>query len=281
MLATNEIKTTLPFCLDSEYLMELAEKYRLAYAQADPFPHIVLDNFLPEPILDAVLQEFPQPNQIDWQQFNNLAEKKLASKSESHMGDMTRFLLYQLNSSIFIDFLEKLTGIDGLLPDPHFVGGGLHQIQSGGYLKVHVDFNRHERLKLDRRLNLLIYLNKDWHESYGGCLELWDRQSKVCHRKIHPFFNRCVIFSTTDFSYHGHPEPLTCPKDRTRKSLALYYYSNGRPQEEVSDEHSTIFCDQNGAIIPDEHLFKSFSGKSLIKKLLPPILFDILSAAKK
>lgn len=188
------------------------------------------------------------------------------------MGEMTRSLLYQLNSSTFITFLERLTNVDGLIPDPHFVGGGLHQIERGGFLKMHVDFNKHERLRLDRRLNLLIYLNKDWQEEYGGHLELWDKDVTQCSKKILPVFNRCVVFTTTDFSYHGHPEPLTCPEDRSRKSLALYYYSNGRPASEIRrghSEHSTLFRARPGETIHLEKEPIAVRVKASIKKLIP------------
>jgi Rps23 Pro-64 3,4-dihydroxylase Tpa1-like proline 4-hydroxylase len=268
------MQSTLMFYLDPKYLDDLATQYREAYAQAHPFPHIVIDNFLPEAILDKILEEFPQPKSIEWQKFENVSEKKLAASSEFQIQEMTRLLLYQMNGATFVNFLEKLTGIEGIIPDPHLVGGGLHQIERGGYLKIHVDFNKHGKLNLDRRLNLLLYLNKDWQEEYGGNLELWDRDMIKCQKKILPIFNRCVIFSTTDFSYHGHPEPLTCPEGRTRKSLALYYYSNGRPPEEVSNGHSTVFRAR-----PDEDLTEKISStektKIILKKLLPPIVFDL------
>lgn len=260
------------FCLDPKYLQDLALRHRDTYAQAEPFPHIVIDDFLPEFVLESILEEFPKANEIDWQKFDRPAEKKLASKHESQMGEATRSLLYQLNSATFIEFLEQLTGIEGIIPDPHFVGGGLHQIERGGFLKVHVDFNRHSRLKLDRRLNLLLYLNKDWKEEYGGHLDLWDRDMTQCVKKILPIFNRMVVFSTTDFSYHGHPEPLTCPEGRTRRSLALYYYTNGRPAEEVSDGHSTLFKARSADDIAEEKV--SLTPKEVLKKLLPPILID-------
>lgn len=260
--------------LDPDYLNSLAIKYCEAYSQANPFPHIVIDDFLPELRLDTILKEFPKVDSVDWQNFDSTAEKKLASKNELQMGDTTRILLYQLNSSIFINFLESLTGINGIIPDPHFLGGGLHQIERGGYLKMHVDFNRHEKLHLDRRLNLLLYLNKDWKEEYGGYLELWDKDMTGCKKKILPIFNRLVIFSTTDFSYHGHPEPLTCPEGRTRKSLALYYYSNGRPDKETFNSHSTVFQTR-----PGEQLISKTNSdvrvKTIFKKVVPPILIDI------
>lgn len=265
--------------LQPEYLDELANQYRQAYAQGQPFPHIVIDNFLPESILDQVLTEFPDPQKIAWKKFNTSAEKKLASTSELQMGANTRALLHELNSSIFINFLEQLTSIDGIIPDPHFIGGGLHQIEPGGYLKVHVDFNRHRRMRLDRRLNLLIYLNRDWQEEYGGHFEMWDAQMTQCQKKILPLFNRCVIFNTTDFSFHGHPEPLSCPEDRTRKSLALYYYSNGRPAAEIGGSHSTLFKSR-----PQESLDLTSSSpnklKPLLKKFIPPIFIDLKNNLK-
>ena len=188
------------------------------------------------------------------------------------MGDNTRALLYYLNSSTFITFVEKLTSIEGLIPDPHFAGGGLHRIQKGGLLKLHVDFNKHSRLNLDRRLNILIYLNKDWKEEYGGYLELWDKDMTRCEKKILPIFNRCVIFSTNDFSYHGHPDPLNCPEDRSRQSLALYYYSNGRPAHEVSQQHSTIFKARPDELIAQE---QKTTVKDMVKRFIPPILLDL------
>ena len=227
--------------LDSTHLQNLAMRLREQYCAAAPFPHVVIDDLFPEEILEVITNEFPRPGEIDWNEFANREEKKLASTAESQMSDATRFFLYQLNSSTFIDFLETLTGIDGLIPDPHFWGGGLHQIKRGGYLKIHADFNRHEKLRLDRRLNLLLYLNQDWKEEYGGHLELWNRDMSRCEKRVLPIFNRCVIFNITDYAYHGHPEPLACPTAQTRKSLALYYYSSGRPTEEASDEHGTLF----------------------------------------
>lgn len=261
------------FRLDPDYLQKLAIDYRGEYSQANPFSHIVIDNFLPEFVLDNVLNEFPKVDAINWQKFDASTEKKLATKHERQIEDNTRLLLYRLNSSTFIDFLETLTGIDGIIPDPHFEGGGLHQIERGGFLKMHADFNRHRKLRLDRRLNLLLYLNKNWQEAYGGHLELWDRNMTQCQKKILPIFNRCVIFNTTDFSYHGHPEPLTCPKGQTRKSLALYYYSNGRPDEEVLESHSTLFQPRPGdKLVPENPSGIKF--KTILKKLVPPILID-------
>src|SRR5437879_4294134 len=146
-----------------------------SYATAKPFPHVAIDNFFDPLLLDLVLSEFPKPGQIKWRRFDNEREIKLASAAEAFFGPTTRLLLYHLNSITFLEFLSSVTGITNLIPDPCFDGGGLHQIEQGGKLAVHADFNKHPRYGLDRRLNLLLYLNKDWREEYGGHLELWNR----------------------------------------------------------------------------------------------------------
>jgi hypothetical protein len=220
---------------------ELAARLAPSYATAAPFPHAVIDDFLPAEAAERVLAEFPRPGDLDWTRFQDASGRKLASGRELQLPPGARGLLRELNSALFLDFLERLTGIEGLIPDPSLEGGGLHQIEPGGFLKIHADFNLHPRLRLDRRLNLLLYLNKDWKEEYGGHLQLWDRGMTRCERKLLPVFNRCVVFSTTDWSFHGHPEPLTCPEGMTRKSLALYYYTNGRPEAERSAEHTTLY----------------------------------------
>lgn len=267
--------------LDGARLMDLARQSSSRYVSAEPFPHILFDDFLPPEVLDRVLEEFPGPGDTEWITFDHVSSKKLALSDETRMGPVTRQLLYELNSASFVTFLEELTGIEGLIPDPHFVGGGLHQITRGGLLGIHSDFNLHKRLKLDRRLNALVFLNKDWKEEWGGAIELWDREMTRCVRKYHPVFNRCVIFSTTDFSFHGHPDPLEVPQERTRKSIALYYYTNGRPPEEISAPHSTLHQRRPGEKEVRRHRkAKRRHGKSLMLRILPPILYDAYRAIR-
>jgi Rps23 Pro-64 3,4-dihydroxylase Tpa1-like proline 4-hydroxylase len=211
------------------------------YVTARPFPHIVIDNLFPDEVLETILADFPKPDEIEWRRFDNATEKKLGYWHESALKPNLQLFLYEMNSAPVLQFLQKLTGIEGLISDPYYGGAGPHQILPGGFLKVHVDFNWHPLLKLDRRLNLLVYLNKDWKEEYGGHLELWDRGMARCEQRILPVFNRTVVFSTTDFSYHGHPTPLAVPEGMSRKSVSFYYYTNGRPDSERSAPHDTIF----------------------------------------
>jgi hypothetical protein len=266
------------FRFDREHLAALAEDRREAYASAQPYPSIVFDDFLPEGVLEAVLAEFPSPKGGDWFAFDSATERKLATKDDTIMGPATRRLLAELNSGTFIDFLERLTGIDGLVPDPHYVGGGLHQIERGGHLKVHADFNRHPRTDLERRLNVLIYLNRDWKDEYGGAFELWNRDMTSCAERVFPYFNRCVVFSTTSTSYHGHPEPLNCPEGETRRSIALYYYTKDRPAEEKNEAHNTLFQARPGEeiaapVVVDERP-RGERLKAGAARVLPPILVD-------
>jgi Rps23 Pro-64 3,4-dihydroxylase Tpa1-like proline 4-hydroxylase len=152
-----------------------------------------------------------------------------------------RFFFAHLNSIFFLGFLSELTGIPDLISDPYFDGAGLHETLPGGWLDVHADFNFHGASFLDRRLNVLVYLNRDWREEWGGALELWNADLSRCGRRVVPAFNRTVVFSTTDASFHGHPDPVRCPGGETRKSLALYYFTTGRPETERTPRHSTIW----------------------------------------
>ena len=149
--------------------------------------------------------------------------------------------MYYLNSPETLKYLENLTGIENILPDNTYVGGGMHKINTGGRLAVHADYNIHPENGLHRRINLLLYLNKGWKSEWGGNLELWEKDmSKVTH-SIEPIFNRAVIFNITDDAFHGHPHPLNCPEDVSRYSLALYYFTETRPEHELSEKHAALW----------------------------------------
>lgn len=238
--------------IDYQRLTNEASAMAERFQCADPFPHIVIDDFLSAGFVAALNAQFPDIS----------AQKKSGSTAhipvllddgtEAQLGKewlsrerlvplIFRRLYWELNSNPFVGLLEKITGIKGLLADPHLAGGGVHNTNTGGYLKVHADFNKHPQYGLDRRLNLLIYLNENWLPEYGGDLELWTADMQSCVQSIAPIAGRCVVFKTTSTSFHGHPHPLRCPASRSRRSIALYYYSNGRPAEEGAGEHGTLW----------------------------------------
>lgn len=213
-------------------LLELADQYQSQFQAAQPYPHVVIDNFLPVEMADLILNDFPKPMQMEQLTYQTYENKIALRPDHPECPESIEMILSLLNSGKFITFLEVVTSIDGLLPDPHFSGAGLHQVMNGGKLGMHVDFNFHKGLSLYRRLNVLIYLNKDWQDDYGGHLELWDRDMHSCVKRILPVFNRCVIFETTSNSWHGHPNPIRVPDGVTRKSIALYYYTSTQGSQE-------------------------------------------------
>ena len=218
----------------------VAEKKKEEYLSAGPFPNIVFDDFFNNDFLKTVVENFPNLEKINSsQKYINKNEVKFANNDYKNFPNSIKLLFDFMNSSIFLEFLQKITSIEEkLVIDEELNGGGLHQIKTGGMLKIHTDFNRHPTLALDRRVNILIYLNINWDQAYGGDLELWDEEMKFCGKKILPIFNRMVIFSTNDFSNHGHPEPIKCPDDISRKSIALYYFSEGRPASELDSKNT-------------------------------------------
>ena len=257
--------------LSNEYfdLIKIANKNKSDYLNASPFPNIVLDNFFSNSFLDEVLKEFPNLESINSsEKYKNKNEVKFANNDYVNFPNSVKLLIDFMNSEIFLNFLQKITSIkEKLISDPELNGGGLHEIKSGGMLKIHTDFRKHPSLDLDRRVNVLIYLNKNWKLNYGGDLELWDKNMKFCGKKIQPLFNKIVIFSTNDFSNHGHPEPIQCPKDISRKSIALYYFSKGRPESEIKTsnvKNKTYFKKRIGfgnEIIEQDEKFKNFLRK--------------------
>lgn len=198
----------------------LADRYRTA----SPFPHIAVDDFIDRRLLADLLTDFPRSDGKDY--FDRDQERlKYQYHPQEVSSARVRNLLAELNSQAFLGFLEEMTGIEGLISDPYFAGGGLHETKRGGHLGIHADFNVHARMQVERRLNLLVYLNDDWSPEFGGNLELWDRSMQRCEVTVAPVMARAVVFSTDLDSYHGHPEPLACPPERSRRSIATYYYT--------------------------------------------------------
>lgn len=236
------------------------------YVSAQPFPHIVLDNFVDEEVLDRCLREFPS-TQVSGTAYSRSQEKGKFEFRPEVLSPPLRSLFYSFNSIPFIAFVENLTGIKGLIPDPYFLGGGFHEVVHGGHLNIHADFNYHETLNLERRINLLIYLNRDWKEEYGGCFEIWDKGMRRRLVRIVPLFNRCVIFNTSSISLHGNPEPVNHPAGTPRRAIALYYYT--ATWDGSARSHTTQF-----KVRPDstDSFDLAVWARELLDSAMPPIL---------
>jgi 2OG-Fe(II) oxygenase superfamily len=197
-----------------------------------------MDGLFEVSVLKQIENEFPPLDHPLWIRMENKWEYKYASEQPGMWGRGTRELLKYLTSQEFLNQLEYLTGLSGLMSDPTYRGGGLHQIPAGGYLKIHTDFNEHNGVFKGkgwiRRLNLLVYLNSHWKEEWGGDFEIWSPDGSSPVTRISPLFNRTVVFETTSMSFHGHPSPLRCPETTSRKSLALYYYTLGTADNNLS-----------------------------------------------
>lgn len=218
----------------------LGKELTQAYQAASPFPHIVIDDFLPPLLLDKVLTHFDAVSRSDDDMtFDRPQERFKTSYQPDALSDELRQLFYLFNSRPFIRLVQNITGIKGLIPDPYFLGAGIHEIKQGGHLSVHADFKHHLPMNLERRINVLIYLNKDWKHEHGGSLELWDDKMIRCEHDIVPVFNRCVIFNTTSNSQHGNPRPVDHPQGISRKSIALYHYRS--TWDGTRRSHSTQF----------------------------------------
>jgi Rps23 Pro-64 3,4-dihydroxylase Tpa1-like proline 4-hydroxylase len=265
------------FYFDHSYLQCLAEQYREAFAKASPFPHAVIDNFLPESVIELLAEEFPDPDKIKWKlegpgdakHTENKYVEKISASDEKKFGNFTRHFMGQLNSNVFIKFIESLTGFKNLAPDPSFRAGGMHSTGRGGRLMVHTDASSHANPKFHQTLNCIFYLNRDWQEDWGGHLELWNKDATQSVEKILPIYNRCVIFYTGTNTYHGFPIPLTCPEERRRNSLGVYYFTVDRPAEE-SYKHWKNFVDWVPTIPEDQSASLTHKLKGIARRRIAP-----------
>jgi Rps23 Pro-64 3,4-dihydroxylase Tpa1-like proline 4-hydroxylase len=237
----------MPYVFDLDRLSRLADELKAGFTVASPYPHVVIDNFLRPESVAELARVFPQPDDaVAWDHFGiKTVEMKLGSAHEEFFPSPLRRAIHDLNSGPFVEFLERLTGIEHLLPDPHLAGGGIHLSRAGDHLGIHADFNWHPRIQAHRRLNLLVYLTPEWQSAYGGELELWDTTGTRLERSVEPVFNRAVIFTTRSDTFHGHPNPWAAPAGIHRQSMALYYYTSSRPAEELRPAHSTLYKGHN------------------------------------
>jgi hypothetical protein len=225
---------------------KLALRKASAFREAKPFPHIMFDNFLSPDIVDAVARSYPDPTaDMGWTKHSNLNAKRMFLGDETKVNPWFRQFMQATASRQFLLFLETLSGIKGLIPDPYYIGGGAMVAGRGDYLNMHCDFNFHYRLKCYRRLNALFYLTPDWKEEWGGDLRLEpanadDVTSLGSGVGYSPLFNRVIIFEVSDTAWHGQPEPMTCPEGAWRRVFSAFYYTSWSTKEEQAP-HLTVY----------------------------------------
>lgn len=200
--------------------LSLTEKFK----NAEPFEHIVIDNFLKPEIAEQIHACFPEDFEKWWKYWNPL-EVKYANDRISEMPGVIRNVFYAYSSKKMIDVIQRLSGIPDLEYDPYLHGAGLHAHPRNGRLNMHLDYEKHPHMAKERRLNIILYLNKEWKDEWNGETQLWNSDMTECVTKSHIRFNRAVIFRTNEISWHGLPEKVACPEGHYRKSLAYYYVS--------------------------------------------------------
>lgn len=230
-----------------------------------PFRYLTIDNFLKKNFAEIILDEFPKIDN-DWKDARGHNTENKWALPIVDKGIASEFM-GEVRSQKFLDYLSELTLIPDLIFDANLSGAGYHQSTNGGFLNTHVDFNQLENggNLLDRRLNLIVYFNKNWNIEKGGYLELWDMDKNKMIENISPAFNRCVIFETNEISFHGHPKPLNINPNESRKSLSIYFYTKGRDDIVNIDYHNTIY--KNTESITG--FFKTFKNgiKHLLRKI--------------
>lgn len=241
-----------------------------AFDSAQPFRHLVMEEFLDPDFAREVAAAYPSFEEAEAQGFGFdfvNERRKVQISDASKFPEPVARLHEALASREFLEDLEHITGIPNLLADAALAGGGMHLTGPHGRLDVHVDFNYSEEAATHRRLNILVYLNPDWDPQWGGAVELWDPDVKVCHQSVDPLLNRMVLFETSHISFHG-VTPLTCPPGRSRQSFAAYYYTREAPPHWDGSTHDTIFRARPDekmskyVLMPMEHLRRGLARKA-------------------
>lgn len=253
--------------VDTKTAKSLGVSKAQAYQSGEPFHHICIDDFLPMAVIERVRTDI---NSLPEAELSlDMAQEKLKSNyNPDRLPEYTRHVFQALNARPFVLFLEEMTGIKGLIPDPYYIGGGIHKTLNGGYLNIHADFNVHTHMRVERRLNVLIYLNPPWKEEWGGSFEVWDNDMKHKMASFTPTENRMVCFSTSSTSWHGNPEPVNHPDGLPRLSMALYYYT--ATWDDTRPEHSTLFRPRPGT---EDASIAAFKRRQFVKDVLPPALY--------
>jgi hypothetical protein len=234
------------FFFDRERLRGLALERRSAYRNTRPYPHVAIDAFLGEEHARSFARRFPGPRHPGWMRRDYREQSgrlgQLQRSGFDGVDPAIRHLLAELSGMAFLDFLGTLTGIDGLIADPHFRGAGPSLTLPGGHLALHADFNRDRSRHLSRAVTVLYYLAEDWDEAWGGHLELWNEDRSKCEARYSPVLDRLIVMAHGDTYWHGHPEPLACPEGRFRASLAAYYFIATAAPDEEKSAHGAIWA---------------------------------------
>lgn len=230
-------------------ILKMREEFNLA----KPYRHLVIDNILTDDIANQIYEAFPKEEMFN-KRYKGVNEFKAEGSNFEDFPAVFSQLKEAFHSPEWCKIMSEITGIDELFSVPDALGGGLHQGGNGSFLDIHIDFNIHADRGIHRRVNLLIFFNKDWKEEYGGHTELWNADMSNLDKKVFPAFNRCLIFETNEISYHGYAA-ISVPDNVTRKSFYAYYYTQLR--EDAVKYHDTVF--------------KARPTDSAVKKTLTPI----------
>lgn len=220
------------------------EHARAPFGSAAPYPHLVIDGLFGDKDLDTIREEFPPDADSVWKRNHHSHSRKQALEDKSLMGPVSQAYFAAVASPVFVQALERITGIPDLVPDPYLAGGGYHLTLPGGYLDVHADFPTHPQLPLRRRLNLITYIGRDWQQGDGGVFEMWTKDGSEAVRRIEPIFNRSPIFLVSAEGYHGHPVPL---RRHGRPSLAVFYYTRDTSADARPSQPATDYLEQRPA----------------------------------
>jgi Rps23 Pro-64 3,4-dihydroxylase Tpa1-like proline 4-hydroxylase len=212
--------------------------YAIDYSYGTPVPWLTFDDFLPKELLNLVQEELTQIPEHLWNRFTR-AGSAMKECNNFHFSPTLRDLALNFNSHEFLTWLENLTGLKKLIPDPHFIGAGLMRCYQGDSLKLHTDFNWNEQLHLNRCLNMILYVSKEWDPEWGGVLEFWNFDKTECLHRIEPKTNRLLIWNYNERLIHGHPTPIACPDQVSRDGLRMFYFqSNAAP---ISTPHRSLY----------------------------------------
>ena len=241
-------------CFDDTRYAQLAYDKHEEYANNQPFPHMVFDNFLPPNVANAVAAEYPSVDEMrdKWRFHDNQNVSRFLLEDATLFSWRMKLFANAITSRSFLLFLETLTGLPALLPDPYFMGGGAMATGRGGFLNIHADFNWHQKLQGWRRCNALFYLTPNWKEEWAGEVEFWSTDGSKKVAAVPPLFNRMVVFTTTSESYHGQPSKILCPEGEYRRVFTAFYYRTERNDKTDEHPHFTKYNANNNNIVANK-----------------------------